>query len=386
MSEINKTSEFIELLKSSKRGRLKVYIGSVAGVGKTYRMLQEAHTLKAKGIDVVLGYIETHKRDETENLLDGLEEVPRFQYRYKDIVVEEMDIDAILVRKPDVVIVDELAHTNLPVCRNDKRYKDVVELLVSGINVICAFNIQHLESLNDIVSRATNVKINETVPDSFLNKADQIVNIDLSAEDLIDRLKAGKIYKAEKINEALNNFFKIDNLSRLRELALREVAERLEKPLETVQETQGDSYNSTSDRMMVLLQAENFSQKYLLRKASRLAGKLNTDWFVVYVETPKDRPEVIDSQKQRFLYSDIQLVKELGGSFVHLKNNDRYKGWFDFADEYRIKHIVLPIEKMSWWNNLFHQSVVQKVVEQDKYDIHLVNFKNTERNIEERRA
>lgn len=373
MSENNSTADFFELLQSSKRGRLKVYIGSVAGVGKSYRMLQEAHTLQKKGVDVVVGFIETHGREETDALVEGLEIIPRIKHEYKDVFVEEMDLDAILSRKPEVVIVDELAHTNLPTCRNDKRFKDVIELLISGINVICAFNVQHLESLNDIVGEITNVKIHETVPDTFINKADQVVNIDLSAEDLIERLNAGKIYKAEKIQEALRNFFKLDNLSQLRELALREVAERLDKPKQIVPSAEDSDYDAASDRMMVFMQPEQFSQKYLLRKASRLAGKLNTDWFVVYVETPNDRPEIIDSQIQRYLYSDIQLVKELGGNFVHLKSHDRYKGWMNFAEEERIRHVVLPIVQVKWWDSLFNKNIMQMVIEKDKYDIHLIN-------------
>ncbi len=379
MSTTSKGTDFLELLQSAKRGKLKVYIGSVAGVGKTYRMLEEAHSLKEKGIDVVLGYVETHNRKETQELIEGLELVPRMKLNYKDVIVEEMDLDGILVRKPEVVIVDELAHTNLPICRNEKRYQDVIELLLSGINVICAVNIQHLESLNDIVQNATNIKVLETVPDTFLKKADQVVNIDLAAEDLIDRLKAGKIYKKEKVEQALQNFFRIDNLGQLRELALREVAERIERTSDNNNSNSmngdDDYLNSSSDRLMVCLKPETHSQKYLLRKASRLAGKLNTDWFVVYVETPKDKPEVIDAQKQRHLYTDIQLAQELGAKFVHLKNISRIDGWVNFADSERIKHLVITGKIDSIWDRIIGKSVICNLVKLEKYDIHLISPK-----------
>jgi two-component system, OmpR family, sensor histidine kinase KdpD len=374
MPTTSKSSDFLELLQSAKRGRLKVYIGSVAGVGKTYRMLEEAHSLKEKGIDVVVGFIETHGRKETDELVPGLELVPRMKHQYRDVFVEEMDLDAILNRKPEVVIVDELAHTNLPICRNEKRYQDVIELLLSGINVICAFNIQHLESLNDVVESATSVKVHETVPDTFLKRADQVVNIDLAAEDLIDRLKAGKIYKKEKIEQALQNFFKLDNLGQLRELALREVAERIEKPTEA-NDIDKDSLRSASDKLMVCLKPEIYSQKYLLRKASRLAGKLNTDWFVVYVETSRDQPEIIDSQKQRNLYTDIQLAQELGAKFVHLKNVSRLNGWIKFADSERIKHFVLSGQNEKWWDIVIGKSLIQNLLKLEKYDLHLVSPK-----------
>lgn len=387
MTATTKGADFLELLQSAKRGKLKVYIGSVAGVGKTYRMLEEAHSLKEKGIDVVVGYVETHGRAETEELISGLEIIPRMKHQYRDVTVEEMDLDAIISRKPEVVIVDELAHTNLPVCRNEKRYQDVIELLLSGINVICAFNVQHLESLNDIVEKATGIKVLETIPDTFLKKADQVVNIDLAAEDLIDRLKAGKIYKKEKVEQALQNFFKIDNLGQLRELALREVAERIERVTEA--NTDGmnikddDSFNSSSDRLMVCLKPETASQKYLLRRASRLAGKLNTDWFVVYVETSRDTPQVIDAQKQRHLYTDIQLAQELGAKVIHLKNDDRIEGWVNFADSERIKHLVISGRIENFWEKLLGRSVISRLLKIGKFDLHIISPKSQTSSIEQ---
>ncbi len=220
---------FLDLVPQTQRGRLKVYIGAAAGVGKTYRMLEEAHQLRDRGVDVVLGFIETHRRRETEERIGDLEIVPRRKIQYRDVELEEMDVDAIIARKPDVVIVDELAHTNAPGSRHPKRYQDVEEIVGTGINVITAINIQHVESLNAMMKRVTGIDVRETVPDSFLARADQIVNIDVPVEALRERLREGKIYPREQIENALKNFFKPSNLASLRELALREVARSLDR-------------------------------------------------------------------------------------------------------------------------------------------------------------
>src|SRR3990167_19537 len=283
--------DFLTLLQKSTRGRLKIYTGPVAGVGKTYRMLEEAHSLKAQGADVVLAFIETHGRKKLEERLKGLEVIPRKKYEYKGVILEEMDVDAVLKRKPQIAIVDEAAHTNPPLCRNSKRYQDIIELLKAGINVICAFNIQHLESLNDIVKKFTNVTIYETIPDSFLKHADQVINVDLGVEDIIERLQSGQIYGSEKITLALENFFKEENLIKLRELALREVAEAIDQggyipKKETLKEA-----IFASHQLMVCFLPERWSQRTMLKKASRLAGRLNKEWFVVYAETSEDAPE-----------------------------------------------------------------------------------------------
>ena len=225
----NRPEDFLEMLRRAKRGRLKLYIGFAAGVGKTYRMLEEAHALKRRGVDVVLGFVETHGRADTHALIAGLPEVPRKTFQYRGVALEEMDLDGLLERRPEITVVDEIAHTNVPGSRNRRRYQDVLALLDAGINVIGAFNIQHLESLNDVVQRVTGVAIRETVPDSFLKRADQVVNLDLAVEDLIERLQAGKIYAADKVPWALEHFFTDRHLATLRELALREVAESLDR-------------------------------------------------------------------------------------------------------------------------------------------------------------
>src|SRR5512143_3202958 len=221
--------DFLELVERSKRGRLKLYIGFAAGVGKTWRMLEEAHALRRRGVDVVLGLVETHGRAETAALIGDLEVVPRRRVEYRGVAVEEMDLEGVIGRRPTVAVVDEIPHTNAPGSRNRKRYQDVLDLLAAGVNVIGALNIQHLESLNDVVLRNTGVRVRETVPDVFLEQADQVVNLDLAVEDLLDRLRAGKIYPADRIPWALEHFFRGLNLATLRELSLREVAESLDR-------------------------------------------------------------------------------------------------------------------------------------------------------------
>ncbi|HXO15577.1 MAG TPA: sensor histidine kinase KdpD, partial [Steroidobacteraceae bacterium] len=284
--------DFLELVERAKRGRLKLYVGFAAGVGKTYRMLQEAHELRRRGVDVVVAFVEPHGRAETAALVQDLEVVPRKRMEYRGVVVEEMDLDAVRERRPTVAVVDEIPHTNAPGCSNRKRYQDVLALLDAGISVIGAMNVQHLESLNGLIERATGVAVRETVPDSFLKQADQVVNLDLAVEDLQERLRAGKIYAPDKIPWALENFFKDQNLATLRELALREVAESLDR----AGVAKGAPELKASGRVMVCLASNPPRAKVLLSRGSRLAGRLNTDWFVVYVETPQEAPNRIDSE------------------------------------------------------------------------------------------
>lgn len=389
MSSYNSSDsqDFLELLQSAQRGKLKAYIGSIAGTGKTYRMLQEAHELKLKGADCVLAYIETHGRADTEKLVAGLEVVPRMKHEYHGVYIEEMDLDGVLARKPQIAIVDELAHTNLPICRNIKRYQDVIELLLAGINVICAVNVQHLESLNDMIEQTTGIKVFETVPDSFLRSADQVVNIDITAEDLIDRLRAGKIYKLENVPDALANFFVPDNIKILRELALREVAENVERvPVSAPIAPTSDNVTPAKPsvgKLMVCFQPEAFSQKHLLRKASRLAGRLNTDWFVVFNETKAERPEVIDAVVQRIMYNDIQLAKDLGAQFIHLKKENRVASWIEFALKERVSHIILRAKEEKWWDSLLGKTVVQKLLKANKgFDIYMLSAKHENESVE----
>src|SRR5271170_757308 len=250
----DRAQTFLQMIRKSQRGRLKVYLGYGPGVGKTYRMLQEAHRLKGEGIDVVVGLVETHGREETAKLIDGLEVIPRRKVEYHQIIVEEMDVDAVINRHPQVAIVDELAHTNVPGSKNAKRYQDVQDILAAGIHVISALNIQHLESLYNTVEQLVGVKVRERIPDSVLAEADQIINIDLSAEDLQQRLREGKIYPTERVQSSLENFFTSSNLEHLRELALRELASQIDfKRRETAQEKIAAPADGSPDQIMVCL-------------------------------------------------------------------------------------------------------------------------------------
>ena len=360
------------MLRRAKRGRLKLYIGFAAGVGKTYRMLEEAHALKRRGVDVVLGYVETHGRVETAKLVEGLDEVPRKTFQYRGVAIEEMDLDGLLERHPVITIVDEIAHTNVPGSRNRRRYQDVLALLDAGINVIGAFNIQHLESLNDVVQRVTGVAIRETVPDSFLKRADQVVNLDLAVEDLIERLQTGKIYAADKVPWALEHFFKDRHLATLRELALREVAESLDRgdrrddggASEDAAGRGGEAARGgdVTGRVMVCMSSFPTRASALLRRGSRLAGRLNTDWFVVYVETPREAPNLIDAEAQRHLLANAESARELGAEVVHLKAVDPVPALLDFARSHGVGQIIIGRSRAPWWRELFGRSTALRLV------------------------
>ena len=363
--------DFLELVERSKGGRLKVYIGSAAGVGKTYRMLNEAHDLDARGIDIVLGFIEPHGRADTTALIDGLEVMPRRTVEYRGVRVEEMDLDAVLARRPQVAVVDEVAHTNAPGSRHRKRHEDIQEILSAGINVICAFNVQHLESLNDLIERVTGIKVRETVPDTFLKNADQVVNLDLSVEDLIDRLKSGKIYAADKIPHALENFFTPEKLRSLRELALREVAEAVDRA--PVVPT-GAKPRQVTGRVMVCMSSFSPRAAALLRRGSRFAGRLNTDWFVAYVETPAEAPDRIDSAAQRHLLENIDKAKEMGAEVVRLKGRDPVAALLDFARAHNVAYIMIGRSYRPWWRQLLGGDMVMRVVQQSEgFDLYIVS-------------
>ena len=369
--------DFLQLVERSKGGRLKVYIGSAAGVGKTYRMLHEAHGLKERGVDVVLGFVETHGRADTAVLIDGLEVVPRKKIEYRGVRVEEMDLDAVLARKPQVAVVDEVAHTNAPGCRHRKRYEDIQEILAAGINVICAFNVQHLESLNDLIERVTGIKVRETVPDTFLKSADQVVNLDLSVEDLIDRLKSGKIYAPDKVPHALENFFTPEKLRSLRELALREVAEAVERA--PAVPTGGTSKpRRVTGRVMVCMSSFSPRAAAMLRRGSRFAGRLNTDWFVVYVETPSESPERIDSAAQRHLLENIEKAKEMGAEVVRLKAREPVAALLDFARSHNVAYILIGRSHRPRWRRMVGDFVNRMVEEAEGFDLYIVSTEEEE--------
>jgi len=370
--------DFLELVERGRRGRLKLYIGFAAGVGKTWRMLEEAHALKQRGVDVVGAFIEPHGRPETAALIRDLEVVPRRKVEYRGVLVEEMDLDAVVARSPQVTIVDEIPHTNVPGSKNKKRYQDVLDLLGHGINVIGALNIQHLESLNDLIQRNTAVTVRETVPDAFLEQADQVVNLDLAVEDLVERLKAGKIYPTEKIPWALEHFFRDQNLATLRELSLREVAESLDRSAAQAARL-GETPAATRGRVMVALSSNPPHALALLRRGSRMAGRLNTDWFVVYVETPSEAPDRIDSESQRHLLTNIEKARELGAEVVRLRSEDPAAALLDFARSHRVSDVIVGRTEQPWWRRLVGRSVLQRLVDEGSgLDLHIVSFEGEE--------
>ena len=267
-----------------------MYIGAAPGVGKTYAMLREAHALRARGLDVVAGLIETYGRKDTDAQIGDLEVVPRRKIEYRGTTLEEMDVDAIIARKPQVCVVDELAHSNAPGSRNDKRYQDVLEILEAGIHVMTAVNIQHLETLNDAVARVTGVRVRETVPDTFFDRADEVINVDVTVEELRNRLREGKVYRPEKVEQALGNFFRKGNLSTLRELALRAVADEVGEKAASYRAREGLEPALIPERVMVCMSSNPMAPR-VIRTGARIAGRLGAKWFAVYVETPRDRPD-----------------------------------------------------------------------------------------------
>jgi two-component system sensor histidine kinase KdpD len=346
-------------IKEHEQAQLRVYIGAAAGVGKTYQMLEEAHELKRQGVDVVLGYIEPHGRIETETLVEGLEEIPRKRIEYRGGIFEELDVEAVIARHPSIVVIDELAHTNVPGTKNEKRYQDVFDILGAGISVITAVNIQHIESLNDAVTRITGVQVRETVPDSFFKRANEVVDIDVSVDTLRTRLRQGKIYPIEKIQQALNNFFRKGNLSALRELALRRVAMDQATKAHDYRQREGLEQAAIPERVMVAM-ASRGSAKRILRAGSRIAGRLASDWYAVYVETPGEEMGRIKPEDHAALLENIRFAKDLGAKVIKLKGRRVADELIDFARKEAITHVVFGQSSRSRWDILIHGSVINR--------------------------
>jgi two-component system sensor histidine kinase KdpD len=378
-SSARATSDFLALVTRQERGKLKLYIGSAAGTGKSYRMLTEAHDLRARGVDVVVGFIETHGRMETAAQIRDLEIVPRQKVEYRGVTLEEMDVDAVIARRPQVAVVDELAHSNVPGTRHRKRWEDVMELLDEGINVISALNVQHLESLNDVVASQLGVTVRETVPDWVVASADQVVNLDISSEDLRQRLREGKIYAKDKIDAALRNFFTDENLTTLRELALREVAGAVDRSREEiVRRVTGEMpaiAPRTVERVLVAMSSNPPYTAALLRKASRIAGRLNSDWYCVYVQTTAERADRIDSTVQRTLVANIQLAQTMGAEVVKLEGEDVADALLRFATKKGVTLLIIGQSKRSRLHHLLNGSVVERLVNNSHgLDILVVSF------------
>jgi two-component system sensor histidine kinase KdpD len=357
MEEENKeqsVKHFLELIKSSRRGKFKIYIGMSAGVGKSYRMLQEAHSLLRNGINIQIGYIETHNRLETHALLEGLPLIPRRKIFYKGKELEEMDLKAILNRHPEVVIVDELAHSNIEGSKNSKRWQDVVDILEAGINVISAVNIQHLESMNEEIEKITGIPITERVPDKVLEMADEIVNIDLTADELIDRLKDGKIYDKSKVERALQNFFRSEKILQLREIALKEVAHHLERKIDIEVPKQ---IKLRPEKFLACISSNAETSKVVIRKTGRLASYYRSPWIVLYVQSSSESLDKIKLDKQRYLINNFKLATELGAEVLKVKSDEITQTIMQVAKDREITTICIGKPHLSLFQVILRTTI-----------------------------
>jgi len=357
--------QLLERIKQQDRAKLRVYIGAAPGVGKTYSMLEDARALQKREVDVVIGLVETYGRAETEAQIGGLEMIPRRKIPYKGVEIEEMDVDAILARKPQMCVVDELAHSNVPGSRHEKRYQDVLQLLDAGINVMTAVNIQHLETLNDLVSRVTGVKVRETVPDTFLDRADEVINVDVTVDELRTRLRQGKVYKPEKIEQALTNFFREGNLSTLRELALRAVADEVGEKAASYRQREGLEPGLIPERVMVCM-SSSASAPRVVRAGARIAGRLGARWYAVFVETPSELPERIKAADREQLQRNIALAESLGATVVRVTADRPADGLIAFAQREGITHVIFGQSSRTRLEILVKGSTLNRFLEEVK--------------------
>ena len=349
----------LQVERKIEPARLRIYIGAAPGVGKTYHMLNDANLLREQGVDVVIGLVESHGRKETEAQIRNLEIVPQRIIPYRSVKLQEMDVEAILARHPDTVIVDELAHSNVPGSKNRKRYEDVMELLEAGINVMTAVNIQHLETLNDAVARSANTTIRETVPDSVLKRADEVVNVDLTVDELRTRLRQGKIYAPEKVEQSLANFFRKGNLNMLRELALRTTAEQVGSQAAQYRRNQGLEQAPMPEKVMVCLSTRPGTDK-LVRVGARVAGRLATNWYAVYVARPEDDKGHGDPEAFHRLQEFQRMAKELGAQVITLHEKNVSDALIRFAQQESISHVVFGQSVRSRWDILLRGSVLNR--------------------------
>jgi two-component system sensor histidine kinase KdpD len=349
----------LQLEKQPEPARLRVYLGAAPGVGKTYHMLDDAHLMHdQQNVDVVIGLVETHGRKETEDRIRDMEQIPLKEILYRGVVLKEMDVDAIIARHPHTVIVDELAHTNVPGSKNRKRYEDVLELLDAGINVMTAVNIQHMETLNDAVSRSANTTIRETVPDSFLKRADEVVNVDVTVDELRNRLRQGKIYAPEKVEQSLANFFRKGNLNMLRELALRTTAEQVSNRASEYRRTQGLEQAPIPEKVMVCL-SERPGTERLLRVGARIAGRLATNWYAVHVSRPNDKGHNDPEAFQR-IEEFKRMARDLGAKVISLTDSNVSDALIRFAQQESISHVVFGQPVRSRLDILLRGSVLNR--------------------------
>jgi two-component system sensor histidine kinase KdpD len=350
----------IKLEREKEPARLRVYIGAAPGVGKTYHMLDDAYLMKhQQGVDVVIGLVEPHGRKETEDQIRDLEVVPQRVIPYRGVNLKEMDVDAILARHPHTVIVDELAHTNVPGSKNRKRYEDVLELLNAGINVMAAVNIQHLETLNDAVNRSANTIVRETVPDNFLKRANEVVNVDVTVDELRTRLRQGKIYAAEKVEQSLANFFRKGNLNMLRELSLRTTAEQVGNQASEYRRVQGLEQAPIPEKVMVCLSTRPGTER-LLRVGARIAGRLATNWYAVYVQRPDEDKGHGDPEAFHRLEEYQRMARDLGAQVIVLSDRHVADALIRFAQQESISHVVFGQSVRSRWEIFLRGSVINR--------------------------
>lgn len=360
MSDKEKSVEhFLNLIRKSRRGKFKVYIGMSAGVGKSYRMLQEAHSLLKNGVDVRIAYIETHGREETHGLLNGIPVIERKKIFYKGKELEEMDLQAVLNAHPEIVLVDELAHTNIEGSKNEKRWQDVIEILDAGINVISAVNIQHIESLHNEMLQITGIDVKERVPDKILQMADEVVNIDLTADELIARLRDGKIYHASKIQSALQNFFQSDKILQLRELALKEVAAQVERKVDT-EVVINDKLRH--ERFLACISSNHETAKMIIRKTARLANYYNSKWYVLYVQTPGENSNRIKLSVQRHLINNFKTATEMGGEVIQVKSSNVPSVIAKVAEEKHITTVCIGKPHLRLWQVILKTNVFNQLL------------------------
>jgi two-component system sensor histidine kinase KdpD len=349
----------IKLERRPDQGKLRIYIGAAPGVGKTYHMLDDAWLMKhQQGIDIVIGLVESHRRQETEDRIRDLEIIPQQVIAYRGVDLKEMDVDAVIARHPHTVVVDELAHTNVPGSRNRKRYEDVQELLEAGINVMTAVNIQHMETLNDTVNRSANTTVRETVPDSFFKRADEVVNVDVTVNELRNRLRQGKIYATEKVESALANFFRIGNLNLLRELALRTTAEQVSNREAEYRRTQGLEQAAVPEKVMVCLSTRPGTDR-LIRVGARIAGRLATNWYAVYVAKPNEN-SLADAEALQRLEDYQRMARALGAKVVNLVEKNVSDALIRFAQNESISHVVFGQSARSRWEILLRGSTLNR--------------------------
>ena len=371
------SEEVLEQIERLRRARHKIFIGAAAGVGKTYAMLGEAHEMQSQGIDVVAGVIDSHGRPETEALLEGIEVLPPLDVPQGSLVRHELDVDAVIRRAPDVVLIDELAHQNAPGMRNQKRWQDVQDILQAGINVHSTLNVQHLQSLNDVVAQVTGVRVRETVPDQVVAEATELRLIDLAPEALIDRLKQGKVYPPRQTQQALDKFFRLGNLTALRELVLRTVADRTDEDLGEYRRAHNITEPwPTRDRVLVCVTSTPLGQA-LIRRGYRMSERLKGDLLVATVQKPGHTPSLKEAQ---VLDLNLRLAAELGAQVIRAEDADVAKRLVAIANEVEATQIILGETRRTRLQEMMHGSVIDRILrETHDADVLIVARSRSER-------